>query len=173
MARHRVGTGGVLGQLAIEGAAEDAALRVLIVDDEEPARALLTELLAGAEAVEVVGQCRNGFEAVQAIQALRPDLVLLDVQMPVLDGFATLQRIKDDPALEHVPVIMVTAVDDIDSVIRCIELGATDYLSKPVHGPLLAARLGASLAAKRLRDAVISSSTGPLNCTTSRSPRRA
>lgn len=128
--------------------------RVLVVDDTAMNRQVLARAVTnlGYEAVTAA----NGAEALDLLgstpDAGGVDVVLLDLLMPVLDGFATLQRIKDDAALEHLPVIMVSAVEDIDSVIRCIELGATDYLSKPVHGPLLRARLRASLAAKQLRD---------------------
>jgi DNA-binding response OmpR family regulator len=80
------------------------------------------------------------------------DLVLLDLLMPVMDGFATLAAIKADPGLAHVPVIMVSAVPELDSVVRCIDLGATDYLAKPFSSAVLRARLRSSLAAKRLRD---------------------
>lgn len=78
--------------------------------------------------------------------------MLLDILMPKLDGYETLAAIRADPALRHLPVIMITAVDEIDSAIRCIELGAMDYLPKPFKAPVLRARIGASLAAKRLRD---------------------
>ena len=128
---------------------------VLVVDDAAINRQVLARAVTalGHEAVTAA----DGAEALVRLRAMPDaggiDVVLLDLLMPVLDGFATLQRIKHDPALEHLPVIMVSAVEDVDSVIRCIELGATDYLSKPVHGPLLEARLRASLAAKRLRDA--------------------
>ncbi|HSJ44601.1 MAG TPA: response regulator [Euzebyales bacterium] len=128
--------------------------RVLIVDDTAMNRQVLARAVTtlGYEAVTA----GDGSQALDRLRATPDaggiDVVLLDLLMPVLDGFATLQQIKDDAELEHLPVIMVSAVDDIDSVIRCIELGATDYLSKPVHGPLLRARLQASLAAKRLRD---------------------
>lgn len=128
--------------------------RVLVVDDVAVNRQVL------ARAVTVLGyEAVTADDGAEALARLREapdtggiDVVLLDLLMPVLDGFATLQHIKDDVALEHLPVIMVSAVEDLDSVIRCIELGATDYLSKPVHRPLLQARLRASLAAKRLRD---------------------
>ena len=125
---------------AREGASGEPPLRVLIVDDEEPARALLAELLAGAEAVEVVGQCRNGYEAVQAIQALRPDLVLLDVQMPKLDGFEVLELLEEPPA-----VVFVTAYDEY--AVRAFEVHAVDYLLKPVS----AERLDAALDRARRR----------------------
>ena len=72
--------------------------------------------------------------------------------MPGLDGFAVLERIKADPALRHVPVIVISSVEETDSVARCIEMGATDYLPKPFSTPILRARVNASLAEKRLRD---------------------
>ena len=77
---------------------------------------------------------------------------MLDLLMPGLDGYATLERIKAQPALSHLPVIVITDVDAVESVVRCIELGATDYLPKPFNAALLSARVGASLAGKRLRD---------------------
>jgi DNA-binding response OmpR family regulator len=80
------------------------------------------------------------------------DLVLLDLLMPVLDGYATLDAIKSDPALNHLPVIMISAVHELESVVRCIDLGATDYLPKPFSAAVLRARLRSSLATKRLRD---------------------
>jgi len=72
--------------------------------------------------------------------------------MPVMDGYETLAAIKADPDLAHVPVIIISGVDQVDSVVRCIEMGATDYLTKPFQPAILKARLDASLAAKRLRD---------------------
>ena len=80
------------------------------------------------------------------------DLVLLDVMMPVLDGIETLARLKADERLRHIPVIMISAVGEIDRVARCIELGAEDYLPKPFNKVILRARVGASLDRKRLRD---------------------
>ncbi|HEX5451766.1 MAG TPA: response regulator, partial [Candidatus Limnocylindrales bacterium] len=80
------------------------------------------------------------------------DVVLLDVVMPELDGYATLGAIKGDEALRHLPVIMISGVDELDSVVRCIEMGAADYLPKPFNPAVLRARINASLAAKRLRD---------------------
>ena len=117
-----------------------APLRVLIVDDEEPARRLLAELLEGEEDVVVAGECRNGFEAVQAIQTQAPDLVLLDVQMPKLDGFEVLALLDRPPM-----VIFVTAYDEY--AVRAFEVQAVDYLLKPVSGE----RLRAALARARER----------------------
>ena len=85
------------------------------------------------------------------------DVVLLDVVMPELDGYETLGAIKADEAIRHLPVIMISGVDELDSVVRCIELGATDYLPKPFNPRILAARIGASLTAKRLHDLEVES----------------
>jgi DNA-binding response OmpR family regulator len=72
--------------------------------------------------------------------------------MPELDGYETLSRIKDNEDLRHIPVIMISGVDELESIVRCIEMGATDYLPKPFDAAILRARLNASLAEKRLRD---------------------
>ena len=82
------------------------------------------------------------------------DLVLLDIMMPNMNGYEVLEQMKADDKLRHIPVIMISAVDEIDSVVRCIELGAEDYLSKPFNPTLLRARVGASLERKRLHDQV-------------------
>ena len=82
------------------------------------------------------------------------DLVLLDIMMPKLNGYEVLDRMKADDRLRHIPVIMISAVDELDSVIRCIELGAEDYLPKPFNPTLLRARVGAALERKRLFDEV-------------------
>lgn len=127
--------------------------RVLVVDDAPLVCSLLVRAL-GNEGYEAVSVC-DGLEALAALRATVPppvDVVLLDLLMPKLDGFETLAAIKADPALRHLPVIMITAVDEIDSAVRCIELGAMDYLPKPFNAAVLRARIGASLAAKRLRD---------------------
>ena len=80
--------------------------------------------------------------------------MLLDVMMPKVDGYQVLQQLKADGRLHNIPVIMISALNEIDSVVRCIELGAVDYLSKPFNPVLLKARVGASLEKKRLRDEV-------------------
>jgi len=80
------------------------------------------------------------------------DVILLDLEMPELDGYETLARLKGDERFRHLPVIVISAVDDLASVVRCIEIGATDYLPKPFNAALLRARLNASLAEKRLAD---------------------
>ena len=102
----------------------DQPLRVIIVDDEEPARRLLRELLAGLPEIRVVAECCNGFEAVKAVSEHQPDILLLDIQMPKLDGFEVVELL--DPAL---PVIFVTAYDE--HALRAFEVHAVDYLLKP------------------------------------------
>lgn len=99
-------------------------LRTVLVDDEAPARALLREYLADREDVEVVAECANGFEAVKAIAELAPDLLILDIQMPKLDGFEVLEL-----AEREVAVIFVTAYDE--HAVRAFEVHAVDYLLKP------------------------------------------
>ncbi len=116
-------------------AAADQTLRVLVVDDEEPARAILTEYLSKESRVEIVGQCRNGFEAVKAVAQLQPDLVFLDVQMPKLSGFEVLELIGRDVA-----VVFVTAFDEY--AVRAFEVNAVDYLLKPVAPERVTAALG-------------------------------
>lgn len=124
--------------------------RLLIVDDLEVNRDLLARRVGrfGHE----TGFADNGRTALEALRAGPWDLVLLDITMPEMDGYETLRRIKEDPSLAHIPVIMVSAIDEIDSVVRCIELGADDYLSKPFNPVLLRARIESSLNKKRLTD---------------------
>ena len=102
-------------------------LRVAIVDDEAPARAILREYLEREPGVEVVAECANGFEAVQAVTSVKPDLLLLDVQMPKLDGFEVLELIERDVA-----VVFVTAYDQY--ALKAFDVHAVDYLLKP-FGP--------------------------------------
>jgi two-component system cell cycle response regulator len=123
---------------------------VLVVDDEQMNRLILRRALE-AEG-RGVREAPDGQVALAALRAEPIDIVLLDLVMPVLDGYATLAAIKADPDLAHVPVIIISGVDELDSIVRCIEMGATDYLPKPFRPAILRARVEASLAAKRLRD---------------------
>jgi two-component system LytT family response regulator len=109
-------------------------MRVIVVDDEELARALLRELLAAYEDIEIVVECGNGFEAVKAVTEKKPDLLLLDVQMPKLDGFDVLELIGAD-----VPVIFTTAFDQY--AIKAFQVHAVDYLLKPFGAERLAEAL--------------------------------
>lgn len=131
-----------------------AAGALLIVDDNEDNRYTLTRRLQ-REGYENLTTATDGQQALDLLQSRPFDLVLLDVMMPGLNGYEVLQRMHSDTRLRHVPVIMISALDEIDSVIRCIELGAEDYLSKPFNPTLLRARVGASLEKKRLRDEVV------------------
>lgn len=114
--------------------AEERKLRVLVVDDEAPARALLREYLGAHPDVEVAGECANGFEAVKAIGEAQPDLVFLDVQMPKLDGFEVLELLDDPPA-----VVFATAYDEF--ALKAFEVHAVDYLLKPYGRERLAEAL--------------------------------
>jgi class 3 adenylate cyclase len=123
---------------------------VLVVDDSETNRDLLARRLV-REGYEV--ECAaDGERALQAIRLRQFDLVLLDIMMPGLNGYQVLERLKTTPELRDIPVIMISALDEIDSIVRCIELGAEDYLPKPFNPVLLRARVEASLEKKRLRD---------------------
>ena len=127
--------------------------RVLVVDDTPFNRRLFVRLLAsiGHETEEAA----NGGEALARLRdpaAEAVDVVLLDIIMPVMDGYETLAALKADERLREMPVIVITDIDELDSVVRCIRMGAADYLPKTVDPEILRARIEASLAQKRLRD---------------------
>ena len=124
---------------------------ILIVDDEENNRFTLQRRLAH-EGYRTVELANNGAEALRMLAARRFDLVLLDIMMPEMNGYDALARMKSDMALRDIPVIVISASDQAEGAIRCIELGAEDYLPKPFDPILLRARLHASLERKRLRD---------------------
>jgi CheY-like chemotaxis protein len=123
---------------------------ILVVDDNKLNRKLLTRALK--EQGHTSATAENGKQALEMLSAEEFDVVLLDILMPVMDGYETLSRIKQDERLRHIPVLVISAVEEMDSVLRCIEMGATDYLTKPFKADLLRSRLKASLAQKRLRD---------------------
>ncbi|MCJ7710998.1 MAG: response regulator [Chloroflexi bacterium] len=127
--------------------------RILVVDDTALNRAILSRALHG-QGHEVV-EAGNGRAALDilATDADRSiDVILLDIEMPEMDGYEALSRMKADPALRDLPVIVISAVDALDSIVRCIEMGAADYLPKPFNAAILRARVSTSLASKRLRD---------------------
>ena len=130
--------------------AAPAQARILIVDDGAENRDVLRRRLEReGHAVETAENGRRALELV----AQRPfDLVLLDVLMPELDGYAVLDALKGSPATRDIPVIMISALDELEGIVRCIERGAEDYLHKPFDPVLLRARINASLEKKRLRD---------------------
>ncbi len=124
--------------------------RLLVVDDDQGNRDVLTQRLK--KQGYSVATAENGHQALEMLQAEAYDLVLLDIMMPEMDGYEVLRRLKANHELKNVPVIMVSALSELDSVVRCIELGAEDYLTKPFNAVLLKARLGACLEKKRGRD---------------------
>jgi sigma-B regulation protein RsbU (phosphoserine phosphatase) len=123
---------------------------LLVVDDNKVNRMLLLRSLE--QQGHHVTAAVNGREALELLRTNPFDLVLLDIEMPEMDGYQVLSAMKQDLQLRHIPVIMVTAVDETESAIRCIEMGAEDYLPKPFNPVLLRARIGASLSKKHLRD---------------------
>jgi adenylate cyclase len=128
-----------------------APARILVVDDNDDNRYTLTRRLL-REGYSDVAVASDGREALELIAAQSFDLILLDIMMPAMNGYEVLARLKDDPELRYIPVIMISAVSEIESVVKCIELGAEDYLPKPFNPVLLRARVGASLERKRLHD---------------------
>ncbi|MGJ3238469.1 MAG: response regulator [Anaerolineae bacterium] len=121
---------------------------VLVVDDNEMNRDMLSRRLKRMNYQVIVAE--DGEQALQLIKVHPFNLILLDIMMPNISGYDVLARIKQDDATKHLPVIMISAVDDLDSVVRCIELGAEDYLFKPFNPVLLKARISASLQKNRL-----------------------
>jgi len=121
--------------------------RILVVDDNEVNVELLVVMLASEH--YVVSTAFDGFEALAKIAAEKPDIVLLDVMMPELDGFEVCRCIKADPATARIPVIMVTALSDVDDLVRGFEAGADDFVTKPVNGLALMARIDLQLRRKR------------------------
>ena len=139
---------------------------ILVVDDDEPNLEVLVEMLALEH--YVVSTATHGFEALAKIAAEKPHLVLLDVMMPELDGFEVCQRIKADPTMGDIPVIMVTALTDVDDLVRGFEAGADDFVTKPFNFDALMARVGSQLRRKRNYDhiraqAMVDPLTGAFN----------
>jgi adenylate cyclase len=124
--------------------------KILIVDDEPFNVDYLEQELADMDYATI--SAGNGLEALGKIESEAPDLVLLDIMMPIMDGFTALGHIKADPTLRDIPVIIISAMNDLKSVVRGIEKGAEDYLPKPFEPVLLQARISSSLEKKRLRD---------------------
>lgn len=123
---------------------------ILVVDDTELNRDLLHRRLKknGYHVALAV----DGHDALSQLRGADFDLVLLDIMMPVMDGYQVLEAVKADQKLRHIPVIMITSLSEMDSVVRCIELGAEDYLPKPFNPVLLQARINACLERKRAHD---------------------
>jgi len=124
--------------------------RLLIVDDHEVNRDVLSRRLIRQG--HDVASFESGRSALSALRKETYDLVLLDIMMPEMDGYEVLHEIKSDERLRHIPVIMISALQELDSVVRCIEMGADDYLFKPFNPTLLKARVTSCLEKKRARD---------------------
>jgi putative two-component system response regulator len=126
------------------------AAKILIVDDEQTNRIVLDGMMVALGYQTTLAE--NGLSALAAVESESPDLVLLDIMMPEMDGYQVLDHLQASPATRGLPVIVISALDDVGSVARCIERGADDYLPKPFNPTVLRARVSASLEKKRLRD---------------------
>jgi len=127
--------------------------RVLVVDDNEMNRDMLARRLAkrGFD-VEVA---ENGVLALEAIEEHDFDLVLLDINMPDMDGFEVLERVREGHSAASLPVLMATARDDSEDIVRALQMGANDYVTKPLDFPVVLARVGAHLSLKKSKDALV------------------
>ena len=119
---------------------DDSQPHVLFVDAEVIMRDMARESLT--EAGFSVSEAENGVRTLQALEDLQPDIILLDVMMPEMDGFATASAVRQLPGCEVVPILIMTALDDLDSINRAYEVGATDFIAKPINWVILAQRLG-------------------------------
>lgn len=131
--------------------AESSTLaRLLVIDDNKVNRMVLSRSLE--QQGYTVETAENGKEGMEKIRTQAFDLVLLDIEMPVMNGFEVLEACLNDVELRQIPIIMTSAMEELDAVVKCVELGAEDYLTKPVNAVLLRARVNASLEKKFLRD---------------------
>lgn len=128
----------------------DLRPRILVVDDEPFNVDYLEQELADFD--YEITTAFDGKEALEKIRAEKPDLILLDIMMPVMDGFAVLEQVKADPSVRDIPIIVISANNDLQSVVKGIQKGADDYLPKPFEPTILHARISSSLERKRLRD---------------------
>lgn len=147
---------GLTPELALElqRAESDQYIRdasILVVDDEDAMRSVLLLMLRSLGYANLA-EASNGQDALDALRRREFDLLITDLQMPEMDGFALLAAIKDDPFLRHLPTIVASGINQLEAVARCIEMGAEDFLPKPVNSTILRARVNSSLERKRLRD---------------------
>lgn len=132
----------------------EPSAHILVVDDNEMNRDMLSRRLQKLN--YHVDMADNGERCLEMMRTFRYDLVMLDIMMPKMNGYEVLEIAKADSALRQIPIIMISAVDDLDSVVKCIELGAEDYLFKPFNPVLLKARVTATLDKYRHFNATIS-----------------
>jgi len=147
---------GLTPELALElqRAESDQYIRdasILVVDDEDAMRSVLLLMLRSLGYANLA-EASNGQDALDVLRQREFDLLITDLQMPEMDGFALLAAIKDDPFLRHLPTIVASGINQLEAVARCIEMGAEDFLPKPVNSTILRARVNSSLERKRLRD---------------------
>lgn len=123
---------------------------ILVVDDDAMNREMLSRRLH--KQGFTVSIAKHGTQALELVQQKAFDLILLDVMMPGVSGYEVLRQLKGNSSLQHIPVLMISAMDDMEGIVRCIEIGAEDYIAKPFDAVFLNARIGAALEQKRLRD---------------------
>lgn len=146
-------TGGAVDRAATDAVTDRQRGRILVVDDNRMNRIKLTRNLE--QQGYSVGVAENGRDALEMLRSEPFELLLLDIMMPVMNGYEVLENMTADPVLRDIPVIVISAVEEMDSVVRCIEMGAEDHLPKDYDPVLLNARIGASLEKKRLRNEVV------------------
>ncbi len=134
-----------------QNSATDKQAAILLVEDNAELRKVIVQILHTLGYANVT-EAADGQAALDLLAQREFDLIVLDIEMPRVNGFEVLASLKRDPARRHLPVIVASGLDRLDAVVRCIELGAEDFLPKPVNSVLLGARVGASLERKRLRD---------------------
>jgi adenylate cyclase len=127
------------------------SMKVLVVDDSKTLRRILIREL-NSIGITNISEAGDGNEAVERLRVESFDLMLLDMEMPELDGLGVLKVVKSTPELSYLPVIIVSSAEDFDRIVECIQVGAEDYLPKPFNAVLLRARVFSSLEKKRLRD---------------------
>jgi response regulator RpfG family c-di-GMP phosphodiesterase len=123
---------------------DEKSVKVLIVDDMEENRIILVELVKMLKYKPITAS--DGLQAMHILKKVTPDMILLDIEMPEMNGYQVLEELQKDDKLKHIPVVMVTTIDAMDSIVKCIELGAEDYLTKPIEPTILKARINQSLA---------------------------
>jgi len=124
---------------------------ILVADDSEAVRTIIV-LMLGSLGYKHITEAVDGQDAIEKLHQKEFDLLVLDIEMPRLDGYGVLATLKEDPVLRHLPVIVASGLNDLEAVVRCIDLGAEDFLPKPVNSVIMRARIAASLERKRLRD---------------------
>jgi CheY-like chemotaxis protein len=137
-------------QSKASGSATESEGRLLVVDDNADNRDLLSRQLARQGYIVLTAS--DGVEALETLEAGPVDLILLDVIMPRMDGVEMLKRLKADEKLHEIPVLMLSSLNEVDGAMRCIEMGAEDYLSKPVRPAILDARIAVTLELHRMRE---------------------